>query len=123
MWADDSTRRRAKQRWRRRRGRKDDGRGERRRDRPQPDAGKPRMLREIFYRQFADIRPHEWPRALSLSLFFFLIIATYWILKPVKRALIINHFQEDPLELLGIRLEEHTSELQSRENLICRLLL
>ncbi len=62
------------------------------------------MLREIFYRQFADIRPHEWPRALSLSLFFFLIIATYWILKPVKRALIINHFQEDPLELLGITL-------------------
>lgn len=59
------------------------------------------MLREIFYRQFADIRPNEWPRALLLSLFFFLIIATYWILKPVKRALIISHFQENPLELLG----------------------
>src|SRR5690606_39831025 len=29
-----------------------------------------------------------------------------------------------PLELLGrIRSEEHTSELQSRENLVCRLLL
>src|SRR5690606_14677831 len=26
-------------------------------------------------------------------------------------------------ELLGIRSEEHTSELQSRENLVCRLLL
>lgn len=59
------------------------------------------MLREIFYRQFADIRPNEWPRALLLSLFFFLIIATYWILKPVKRGLIINHFQENPLSLLG----------------------
>src|SRR5690606_39839845 len=27
------------------------------------------------------------------------------------------------LHLLGIRSEEHTSELQSRENLVCRLLL
>src|SRR5690606_40532508 len=26
-------------------------------------------------------------------------------------------------ELLGIRSEEHTSELQSRENIVCRLLL
>lgn len=59
------------------------------------------MLREIFYRQFADIRPKEWPRALLLSLFFFLIIATYWILKPVKRGVIISHFGENPLELFG----------------------
>lgn len=59
------------------------------------------MLREIFYQQFADIRPNEWPRALLLSLFFFLIIATYWILKPVKRGLIISHFGQDPLQLFG----------------------
>ena len=68
------------------------------------------MLREIFYQQFADIRPNEWPRALLLSLFFFLIIATYWILKPVKRGLIISHFGEDPLQLFGFTLSGAQAE-------------
>ena len=36
--------------------------------------------------------------------------------RPLKR------FQFDPLAL-GQRSEEHTSELQSRTNLVCRLLL
>src|SRR5436309_10526994 len=30
---------------------------------------------------------------------------------------------EDPAEFEAMRSEEHTSELQSRENLVCRLLL
>src|SRR6266496_4515800 len=30
---------------------------------------------------------------------------------------------DDPLELAGVRSEEHTSELQSRRDLVCRLLL
>lgn len=59
------------------------------------------MLREILFKQFADIRPDERVRAGLLSLFFFLIIATYWILKPLKRGLIITHFGEDPITLLG----------------------
>src|SRR3712207_7024977 len=29
----------------------------------------------------------------------------------------------DPLELAGLRSEEHTSELQSRQYIVCRLLL
>src|SRR5690606_40017742 len=28
-----------------------------------------------------------------------------------------------PVDIIGVRSEEHTSELQSRENLVCRLLL
>src|SRR5207302_7530973 len=32
-------------------------------------------------------------------------------------------FPSDPALLAGSRSEEHTSELQSRENLVCRLLL
>src|SRR6266849_9776401 len=31
--------------------------------------------------------------------------------------------EEDPLRVLGERSEEHTSELQSRVDLVCRLLL
>src|SRR5690606_2129411 len=37
------------------------------------------------------------------------------------RALILD--VNDPLKLVGARSEEHTSELESRENLVCRLLL
>src|SRR5690606_39847595 len=40
------------------------------------------------------------------------IVADRWI--PVQRLLGISH---------ALRSEEHTSELQSRENLVCRLLL
>src|SRR5690606_40216033 len=36
---------------------------------------------------------------------------------------IAPHVSRPPSELLLLRSEEHTSELQSRENLVCRLLL
>src|SRR5690606_31255150 len=65
---------------------------------------------DIFYRQFADIRGNEWPRALLLSFFFFLVIATYWILKPVKRGLIINHFGEDPVQIFSLTLSGAQAE-------------
>src|SRR5690606_40628562 len=34
----------------------------------------------------------------------------------------LKHYTYDP-KIVGFRSEEHTSELQSRENLVCRLLL
>lgn len=59
------------------------------------------ILKDVFYRQFADIRKEEWPRALLMSAFFFLVIATFWVLKPLKRGVIIDYFGERPLEYLG----------------------
>src|SRR5207302_9394392 len=41
--------------------------------------------------------------------------------QPVPDALVVAPGDEDGD--LGLRSEEHTSELQSRENLVCRLLL
>src|SRR5436309_8795557 len=38
-------------------------------------------------------------------------------------AVLLDRLVDDPLELDRQRSEEHTSELQSRENLVCRLLL
>ncbi len=58
-------------------------------------------LRDILFHQYADIRREEWPRALLLFSYFFLIIATYWILKPLKRGLIINYFGDAPLRFFG----------------------
>lgn len=59
------------------------------------------MLKDIFYRQFADIRRDEWPTALMLSAYFFLVIATFWILKPLKRGVIVNYFGDDPIHFFG----------------------
>lgn len=55
------------------------------------------QLREEFF----DIRAEEWPKALGLSLYFFLVIAIFWILKPIKRGLIISYFGEHPIHLVG----------------------
>src|SRR5690606_39885577 len=52
--------------------------------------------------------------------------ATAWVeVTGGPRLLLISRHPDDPiaLALAGQRSEEHTSELQSRENLVCRLLL
>ena len=51
--------------------------------------------------QFFDIKKGEWPRALALSFFFFLVIAVFWVLKPIKKGALISFYKEDPLLLFG----------------------
>ncbi|MBI1895002.1 MAG: hypothetical protein HYZ57_18005 [Acidobacteria bacterium] len=67
-------------------------------------------LRDVFYRQFADIRREEWPAARMLSFYFFLVIATFWILKPMKRAVIIHYFSGRPLHFFGTEMGGAESE-------------
>ncbi len=55
------------------------------------------QLRDTFF----DIRAHEWPKALGLSLYFFLVIAIFWVLKPIKRGLLIGYFGDHPIHLAG----------------------
>src|SRR5690606_41414998 len=43
--------------------------------------------------------------------------------RDVALAHVLGHALRLPLERIAVRSEEHTSELQSRENLVCRLLL
>ena len=68
------------------------------------------MLRKILVEQFSDIRREEWPRALLLAAFFFMVIATYWIIKPIKRGVIINYFGDQPLTFLGMVFDGAESE-------------
>ncbi len=58
-------------------------------------------LGKRIYREFFDIRREEWPAVLSMSLFFFMVIATFWVLKPLKRGLLVNFYQDAPLTLMG----------------------
>ncbi|NBC04773.1 MAG: MFS transporter [Bacteroidetes bacterium] len=50
---------------------------------------------------FFDIRKEELLNVLLMSLFFFMIIATFWVLKPLKRGLLVNFYQNNPLQLFG----------------------
>ncbi len=63
-------------------------------------------LRNAFF----DIRRHEWPTALGLSFFFFLVIAVFWVLKPIKRGVLIGLYADDPLQLLGATFSGAESE-------------
>ena len=67
-------------------------------------------FKQVLVDQFADIRREEWFRAGLLSFFFFLIITTFWILKPLKRGVLINYFTEKPLGLFGLSLAGAESE-------------
>lgn len=56
---------------------------------------------ETIRSNFFDIKKKEWPNVLMMSLFFFMVIATFWVLKPLKRGLLVNFYQENPLQFLG----------------------
>jgi AAA family ATP:ADP antiporter len=51
--------------------------------------------------EFFDVRAGEWPKALGLSVYFFLVIAVFWVLKPIKRGLVISYFGDHPLTIAG----------------------
>ena len=51
---------------------------------------------------FFDIRKKEWPDVLMMALYFFLVIAVFWVLKPMKRGILVNLYQDAPLMIWGI---------------------
>lgn len=57
-----------------------------------------------FYNLTCGIKKREWPSVVGLALFFFLTIAVFWVLKPLKRGLLVSHYQENPLELFNMTL-------------------
>src|SRR5207302_6988947 len=94
--------------------------------------------------------PHELSALAWAFAYFFLLLCSYYLLRPVRDALAVEAGTEKlqwlftatfaamlalvpafgwlcarlpRARLLPVRSEEHTSELQSRENLVCRLLL
>lgn len=58
------------------------------------------MLKKLFI-ELIDVRKGERGKALAMSLFFFLAMATFWALKPMKRGLFISYHKQHALELLG----------------------
>jgi AAA family ATP:ADP antiporter len=59
-----------------------------------------RIRRELF-----DLNRQEWARASGLSLVFFLVTAVYWIVKPIKRGLMLSMYTDAPLRIGGWELQ------------------
>ncbi|HJL41749.1 MAG TPA: Npt1/Npt2 family nucleotide transporter [Myxococcales bacterium LLY-WYZ-16_1] len=47
-------------------------------------------------RAIMDIRKEEWPLAALMSAYFFLVITTFWILKPIKKEIFIEFYDAEP---------------------------
>ena len=59
------------------------------------------MLKQVKKR-FFNIRQEEWPKALALSLFFFLVIGVFWVIKPIKKGALLGFYEGSPLGLFGL---------------------
>ena len=62
-------------------------------------------------RQMLDIHRAERPFAAVMFAYFFLVITTFWILKPIKKSLFIEHYDPAGLELLSWHLSGPQAEL------------
>src|SRR5690606_41193643 len=69
----------------------------------------------------ADVRVHYWLKSRALRAMF-ISIQLHRYVSPLRRERDAFH-QKHTRHFVFRRSEEHTSELQSRENLVCRLLL
>ena len=62
-------------------------------------------------RQIMDIRREEWPLALLMFGYFFLVITSFWILKPLKKSAFITFYRESGFDLWGWQLNGSQAEL------------
>jgi AAA family ATP:ADP antiporter len=63
---------------------------------------------------FMDIRREELPLALLMFLYFFLVITSFWVLKPLKSALFIQYYDTSGLLLAGAHFTAAQAELLAK---------
>jgi ATP:ADP antiporter, AAA family len=62
-------------------------------------------------KQIMDIRREEAPMAILMFCYFFLVIMTFWILKPLKKGLFIGFYDQAGFDLFGAHLGAAQAEL------------
>jgi len=63
---------------------------------------------------FMDVRRGEWPLAIAMFCYFFLVITSFWILKPLKKGLFIEFYDVDGFSLAGIVFSAAQAELLAK---------
>jgi AAA family ATP:ADP antiporter len=61
-------------------------------------------------REFFDVRAGELAPTLLMSVYFFLVITSFGILKPLKKSLFLRFYKESPLELFGMVFADARAE-------------
>src|SRR4030095_8224498 len=60
------------------------------------------------------IRKEELPFSLLMGFYFFLVITSFWVLKPIKKALFIDFYKESGFDLFGWHLLGSQAELLAK---------
>lgn len=69
------------------------------------------MKQEKALKAVFDIRQGELPLAVLMFAYFFLVITSFWILKPIKKALFIEFYDQSHFDLLGWTMTGPQAEL------------
>ena len=69
------------------------------------------MKQQQTLKALFDIRKGELPLALLMFAYFFLVITSFWILKPIKKALFIEFYDQSHFDLLGWTMTGPQAEL------------
>jgi AAA family ATP:ADP antiporter len=75
------------------------------------------MQVKVFGRlgEVLDVKREELPRSLLMFGTFFLVITTFWILKPLKKSLFLALYDQGGLDLFGAHLGAAEAELLAKE--------
>jgi ATP/ADP translocase len=61
-----------------------------------------------------NIKKKELPLALLMFFYFFLVIVSFWILKPIKKAIFITFYDQTGFNLWGWQMEAAQAELLAK---------
>jgi AAA family ATP:ADP antiporter len=66
------------------------------------------------FKAFMDVRREELPLSLLMFSYFFLVITSFWILKPLKKALFIEYYDQSGVDVWSLQLSAAQAELLAK---------
>ena len=63
------------------------------------------------FKQLMDIRREEMPQVLLMFSYFFLVITSFWILKPLKKSIFVQFYRDTGFHMWGLSLDAAQAEL------------
>ena len=64
--------------------------------------------------QIMNVKREEWPQVLLMFSYFLLVIATFWVLKPIKKSLVLSYYRDSGFDLVGWHLVAPQAELLAK---------
>lgn len=67
-----------------------------------------------LFKSIMNIRKEELPLSFLMFFYFFLVIVSFWILKPIKKGVFIEHYDQTGFNLLGWKMLASQAELLAK---------